>query len=162
MTMGETRMHVWLAAERWNTAYRYDTATGKGAKVSFTHSVGSLAGNAGPLAGRLVAIYVDHEARIILQVGSERYPLDGETLVETREIALGLVTRMSVSRPGAPSVTLRCWTPLRPAARLLDPTRDGINEFLDDRPQGIANLAVDGTAQDTYRRIHDHSAAPQA
>lgn len=152
---------VWLTGDLYDEAYLYDTATGDHRRYRTGQELGATAGNGAKLGRRFVATYLAPDGHdIVIQVGQNRYPLDGATRARARVSPGGIGTALVLERAGEPTHRLLAWTVHRCVSRVLDPTWDGLDEMVADRAAGIAALVNSSEARESYRRVKSPSAGP--
>src|SRR5689334_12452766 len=98
---------IWLSGKSTNHVYLYDTESGANRGFPNRSYKGATAGDFCRLSGKDVATYVDDKGQILwLQIDRTRYPLDERTEAHEVKSLGGLVSRVTITSVGLPTVTL--------------------------------------------------------
>ena len=133
---------IWLNGKSTQQVYLYDTDSGAHRGFPARSYRGATAGDLSRLSGKDVATYVDDKGQIIwLQIDRTRYPLDERTQACEQKSLAGLVSKVTVTSVGLPTVTLTQRTPGR-------------------QVHAIAHLIESPQARETYRTVKDSAGGP--
>jgi hypothetical protein len=113
-------------------------------------------------ARRLVAVYLDSvniDGPLVLQIGAERYLLDGETVAFYVRSLGGLRSRLRVER-GMSHAEISRNTISRAVMQRIDPAYDGLDEAFDDPLKDIAEVVKSRKRQERIREISDPVGGP--
>jgi hypothetical protein len=150
-----------LNGEKFNEVFLFDIATGTARRFRTEGWAGKTAGNGSYLGKRFVATYVDPDReRVLLQVGTIRYPLDGSTRAVWSVTPGRLFSTLTVQRDGLPTTTLRERTAARSLLRRFDPAYDDLDESMDDTAASVAEIANSEAARASYLTVKDPAAGP--
>lgn len=153
---------VWLSAERYDVAYLLDIATGTvQRRVKKGSRAGALAGMGRRVRGCFVAVYLDPQgAGPILQVGRDRFPLDGSILMTSEVRHGGLSSRLFIVREGRSPLIVNQWTVARALLRRFDPGYDDLDESCDDFLSDVADIASSPERRRWLHEVWDLMAEP--
>jgi hypothetical protein len=160
--MSENRDRVWLNGERAGEHKLLDTASGK---VVTTANLGreirTTAGSGRRCGRHFVAVYVAPDrTTVMLQVDRKRFPLDGQTVVVHSSRLGGLVSRLSIDRPGSGHHVVRQHTVASAFFKRVDPGYDDLDASLDDYLADIADIANSERRLASIRELKDPAAGP--
>ena len=133
---------IWLYGKTTKQVYLYDTESGAHRAFPNRSYRGATAGDLSRLSGKDVATYVDDKGQILwLQIDRERYPLDERTQAAEVKRLGGLVSMLTITSVGLPTVALRQRAPGR-------------------QLHAIAHLIESPQARETFRTVKDPAGGP--
>lgn len=134
---------VWLSGERFDVDYLFDRVSGRVVRtIVLPEGGGTTAGMGRPCFRCFVAVYVAPEdGRLFLQVDDQRVRLNDHTEATYDTRLAGLMSRLSVTRPGHTALTARQLIGTRNLfLRHTDPGYDDIDRLNDDFLADVADI----------------------
>jgi hypothetical protein len=152
---------LWVSGRRPDVDYLFDTATGR------VITPVKLPGNCGRTAGighwcgrQFVAVYVDFDGDVFVQVGARRMPIDGMTAAFHDAPAGGFRSMLTVVRPAFQDMTARAWL-LRSTLRLrFERGYNEIHRAYDDFLADVADIVNSRERRDRLAAVKDPEAGP--
>lgn len=153
---------LWVSGERLNVEYLLDTVAGRVVRKAELRERGGVTGGIGrPCSGLFVAVYVAPERdHVVLQVGTDRMPLDGTVRAAHKCRFGGALSILEVSAPGYPDLTARQWNGPGAFFRRVDPAYDDLDHLSDDFLADVANIVSSRERQEWLMTIKDPAAGP--
>lgn len=153
---------LWLNGEIAGVHHLLDIDAGKvvetvriGREIRVTAGVGRRCGR------HFISVYVDLDGgSVVLQVDEHDFPLDGETTVRHSLAVGGLLSELSILRPGMPSIRLRRLNVASVILRWVDPAYDELDASTDDFLADVADIAASQRRQDWIREVKNPLAGP--
>lgn len=153
---------LWLNGERAGEHHLLDIDGGTvvetlriGREIRPTAGMGRRCGR------HFIAVYVDLDGEsVVLQVDQHRFPLDGETTVRHRSALRGLLSELTILRPGMPPVRLRKRGLASAVLRRVDPAYDELDASADDFLADVADVAASQRRLDWIREVKNPLAGP--
>ena len=133
---------IWLSGKSTNQVFLYDTDSGAHRGFPNRSFKGATAGDLSRLSGKDVATYVDEKGQIVwLQIDRVRYPLDERTQAHEVKSLGGLVSKVTITSVGLPTVSLSQLAPGR-------------------QVHAVAHLVESPQARETFRTVKDPAGGP--
>lgn len=151
---------VWLNGGRHNIVYLFDTVSGRAQR--FKAASNQKTAGLGQRCGRdFVGVFVEAKrSGLILQVGREQYPLDGNTLTVSRVQLAGLQSMLTITRKGRESRIVKQRTLARGILSRIDPGYDALDESFDDFLADISDIATSSSRRQRLLEVKDPLAGP--
>lgn len=159
--MSEALRRVWVTGRRWNIDYLFDTAKGRVVTpVKLPGHGGRTAGIGHWCARQFVAVYVDLDGEVFVQVNHRRMPIDGVTAAMHDERLGGFGSLLTVVRPGFQDLTARAWLVKSSLRRRFDRGYDELDRAFDDFLADVADIVNSRERRDQLAEIKDAEAGP--
>jgi hypothetical protein len=152
---------IWVSGRRWNVDYLFDTATGLVVTRLKLPSPGGRTAGIGHWCGRsFVAVYVDFEGEVFVQVDERRMPVDGTTAALHDERFSGLMSALTIVRPAFQDMTARAWLIGSEVKRRLARGDGELDRSCDDFLADVADIVNSRERRDRLAEVKDPEAGP--
>jgi hypothetical protein len=108
-----------------------------------------------------ISVYVDPGGKsVILQIDRQRFPLDEQTTVRHTSQFGGLLSELTVQRPGMAPVRVRRRNVAGALLQRVDPAYDDLDASTDDFLADVADIAASPRRLDWLREVKSPEAGP--
>ena len=159
--MSEALRRVWVTGRRWNVDYLFDTASGRVVTpVKVPGDRGTTAGIGHWCGRQFVAVYVDLDGEVFVQVNERRMPIDGITAALHDEPLGGFASTLTVVRPAFQDLTARAWLLRSSLRRRFVRDYGVIARAYDDFLADVADIVNSRERRDQLVAVKDPEAGP--